>query len=130
MELMKLRIRDNSIRLRLSRPEVETLSTDGLVSAKVPFPAGAKFVYCLESSPACVDPTAHFAEGELSVRLPETVVQDWAGSGEVSISAVQMLDDGGTLNILVEKDFECLAPRPGEDESDMFPHPQKDAAGC
>ncbi len=127
---MKLRIRDNSIRLRLTRPEVETLSTDGLVGGKVPFPAGAQFVYCLESSPACVDPTAQFAEGELSVRFPETAVQDWAGSGEVAISAVQMLDDGGTLDILVEKDFECLAPRPGEDESDMFPHPQKDEAGC
>lgn len=127
---MKLRIRDNSIRLRLSRPEVATLSTDGLVGGKVPFPAGAQFLYCLESSPACVDPTAQFAEGELSVRLPETAVQDWAGSDEVAISAVQMLDDGGTLNILVEKDFECLAPRPEEDESDMFPHPQKGAAGC
>jgi len=127
---MKLRIRDNSIRLRLSRPEVEKLSTDGLVGGKVPFPAGAQFVYCLESSPACVDPTAQFAEGELSVRLPETAVRDWAGSGEISITAVQMLDGGGTLNILVEKDFECLAPRPGEDESDMFPHPQKGAADC
>lgn len=126
---MKLRIRDNSIRLRLTRPEVETISTDGLVGGKVPFPEGAQLVYCLESSPACVDPTAQFANGELSVRLPESAVQHWAASDEVSIRAVQTLEDGGTLNILVEKDFACLAPREGEDESDMFPHPEEGTAG-
>lgn len=126
---MKLRIRDNSIRLRLTRPEVETIRTDGLVGGKVPFPAGAQFVYCLESSPACVDPTAQFANGELSVRLPESAVRDWAASDEVSIRAELPLDDGSTLNILIEKDFACLAQREGEDESDMFPHPQDGAAG-
>ncbi len=33
------------------------------------------------------------------------------------------VDDGDSLKILVEKDFACLAPREGEDESDMYPHP-------
>ena len=32
--------------------------------------------------------------------------------------------------ILVEKDFQCLAPREGEDESDMFPHPDGDSTTC
>jgi hypothetical protein len=34
------------------------------------------------------------------------------------------------LKILVEKDFACLAPREGEDESDMFPHPKAATDGC
>jgi hypothetical protein len=34
------------------------------------------------------------------------------------------------LNILVEKDFACLAPRAGEDERDMYPHPNADEAQC
>lgn len=128
-EVMKLRIRDNSIRLRLTRPEVDTIGTDGLVGGKVSFPGGAQFIYCLESSPACVDPTAQFANGELSVRLPESAVQYWTTSDDVSIRAAQTLDDGGTLVILIEKDFACLAPREGEDESDMFPHPEEGTAG-
>jgi hypothetical protein len=35
------------------------------------------------------------------------------------------------LGILVEKDFACLAPREGEDESDMYPHPEaKQGESC
>ena len=120
---MKLRIRDNSIRLRLSRSEVALLGTEGLVGAKVTFAGGARFVYCLESSPACVDAAAQFSGDGLSVRLPESSVQQWVHSDDISIEATQGLDDGGQLKILVEKDFTCLAPREGEDESDLFPHP-------
>jgi hypothetical protein len=34
------------------------------------------------------------------------------------------------LRILVEKDFACLAPREGEDESDMFPNPLSGKETC
>jgi len=127
---MKLRIRDNSIRLRLTKTEVEAINTAGLVSASVPFAGGARLVYVIESSPACVDPAARFDGGELSVRLPESVVKHWATTEEVSITAEQALDEGGFLNILIEKDFACLAPRDGEDESDMYPHPEQGSANC
>lgn len=127
---MKLRIRDNSIRLRLTRGEVESISTDGLISASVPFSGGVTFDYVLESSPACVKPVAMFSNNVLSVRLPEKDVIEWAGTEAVSISAEQLLDDGGQLNLLVEKDFACLAPREGEDESDMYPHPEEGTNTC
>ena len=45
---MKLRIRDNSIRLRLTRGEVDSLRADGLVKARTEFPAGHEFGYELE----------------------------------------------------------------------------------
>jgi len=127
---MKLRLRDNSIRLRLTQGEVDSVSEQGLVKASVPFSAGVSFDYVLESSPACVKPAAHFSNGVLQVSLPQDAVRDWAGSEQVSITADQDLDDGGLLHILVEKDFACLAPRPGEDESDMFPHPPDGEAGA
>ena len=122
---MKLRIRDNSIRLRLSRSEVDSVSSDGLVKASVPFSGGVRFDYILESSPACVKPVAQYSNHALTVRLPEKEVQRWAASEQVSIAAEQLLDEGGQLHILVEKDFACLAPREGEDESDMYPHPEQ-----
>jgi len=123
---MKLRVRDNSIRLRLTRTEVEQIRSDGLVKASVPFSAGVSFDYILEGSPACIEPTAHFSNSALKVCLPEEAAKQWASSERVSVSAQQLLDDGQQLNILVEKDFACLAPRDGEDESDMFPHPDED----
>lgn len=127
---MKLRIRDNSIRLRLSQSEVATIRSVGIVGGKVTFAADSRLVYCLESSPACVDPAARFADGELLVRLPEAIVIQWADSDEISIEATQSLDDGDSLKILIEKDFACLTPREEEDESDLYPHPQEGGTNC
>lgn len=120
---MKLRIRDNSIRLRLERGEVDTLRADGLVPCKIVFPGGQELSYVVESSPAVVNPGAFLSDNNLAVRLPESTVLAWATSEQVSIEGEQLLEDGEKLSILVEKDFACLAPREGEDESDMFKHP-------
>lgn len=120
---MKLRIRDNSIRLRLTRSEVEELRETGLVASKTGFPGGREFRYQLESSPASVSPGAFLSESVLTVRLPESAVLAWAATEQVSILGEQLLQDGENLGILVEKDFACLAPRENEDESDMYPHP-------
>ncbi len=127
---MKLRVRDNSIRLRLTRSEVDLVRTDGLVRGRVPFAGRNSFDYILESSPATVKPEAHISNNVLTVRIPETEILSWANSNEVSISACQILDGGDQLSILVEKDFACLAPREGEDESDMYPHPDAGKEDC
>lgn len=121
---MKLRVRDNSIRLRLTRSEVELVRNDGLVRGRVPFAGRNNFDYVLESSPATVKPEAHISNNVLTVRIPEAEIIRWSDSDEVSIAASQILDGGDQLNILVEKDFACLAPREGEDETDMYPHPE------
>lgn len=126
---MKLRIRDNSIRLRLTRTEVDTLRDEGMVKARTAFPGGRELRYEVESSPASVKPGASLSGTTLTVRLPESVVRAWANSEQVSINGEVQHSDGEVLTILVEKDFACLAPREGEDESDMFPHPAAGTAG-
>ena len=115
------------MRLRLMRGEVEALQQQGLVSARTGFPGSRSFRYVVESSPASVNPAAFLSDNVLTVRLPESVVLAWATTEQVSIEGEQSLDDGEKLTILVEKDFACLAPREGEDESDMYPHPQADS---
>ncbi len=124
---MKLRIRDNSVRLRLTPTEVDALRQEGLVSARTDFPGGREFRYEIESSPASVTPAAFLSDNVLTVRLPETSVLAWATTEQVSIKGEQLLDEGENLTIIVEKDFSCLAPREGEDESDMYPHPQAES---
>ena len=123
---MKLRIRDNSVRLRLMRSEVDALRKDGLVSSKIEFPGNREFNYEVESSPASVNPGAFFSDNVLTVRLPETSVLAWAASEQVSIDGEQLLDDGQRLSILVEKDFACLVPRDDEDDAEMFENPDAD----
>ncbi len=112
------------------RGEVDALRNDGLVSAQTGFPGGRTFSYVVESSPASVKPAAFFSDNVVTVRIPETTVLAWATSEQVSIEGEQVRDDGETLSLLVAKDFVCLAPREGEDESDMYPHPETDEGGC
>ena len=128
---MKLRIRDNSIRLRLTRGEVDQLRDEGVVKAVTSFPGGREFRYEVESSPASVNPGAFLSDNKITVRLPESAVGAWEASEQVSVTGEQQHENGELLSILVEKDFSCLAPREGEDESDMYPHPaaQSDEGG-
>lgn len=120
---MKLRILGNSLRLRLSVPEVEELLKKGMVSAQITFGENALF-YSLEmhSGP---DIYADFRDGRIKVEVPEGEGKHWATSEQVSMEAMQMLTDKESLRILIEKDFTCLKPREGEDESQLFPNPQE-----
>lgn len=127
---MKLRIRDNSIRLRLTRGEVEQLAREGAVASAVAFPGGTRLEYAVECAPGVDVPAAGYAGERLWVSLPEAQVREWAASDRVSLGGQQALGGAASLAILVEKDFECLTPRSGEDESDMFPHPLKDVESC
>jgi hypothetical protein len=127
---VKLRIRENSLRLRLSKGEVASLGKDGLVSGSTEFPGERTLRYTIESSPASVAPAAFFSDNTITVRVPESSVLAWSSSEQVAIDGEQRLDNGTLLSILVEKDFACLAPRAGEDESDLYPHPQAHEGGC
>lgn len=126
---MKLRIQGNSIRLRLTRSEVDQMQREGRVDAAVAFPDGARLGYSLRSASAFSEVTAEFTDERIAINVPEAILRQWASTDEVSIAASQQLGQGGTLALLVEKDFACLAPREGEDDSDMFPHPLEDDHG-
>ena len=104
---MKLRIRDNSVGLRLTKEEVETLRKQGVVSARSGFPGGRELRYELESSPASVAPAAFYSDNVLTVRLPETAVLAWATTEQVTIEGEQVLVDGEKIAIAVEKDLDA-----------------------
>lgn len=123
---MKIRMQDNSIRLRLTRGEVDEVQREGLVRRTVSFSGGASLDYSLESSSVSGAAAARYTDDGIVVSIPQSLVREWATTEQVSIAASQPLGPDSALAILVEKDFECLTPRQGEDESDMFPHPLKD----
>jgi hypothetical protein len=121
---LKLRIQDNSIRFRLTRSEVDSLGQDGSVSGVVHFPGGSSLEYAVETSSLTGQPRANFSHDRLVVQIPQAAARQWAATEQVSITGAESLDKG-SLAILVEKDFACLTPREGENETDMFPHPLK-----
>ena len=127
---MKLRVLDNSIRLRLTQSEVETVSAEGLVRGRVRFAGSNTFDYILESSPATVRPEAQISNNVLTGRVPKMDVAQWAHPDRISNEAEQVLEDRERLTSLVEKDFHGLTPRDGEDDSDMYPHPEAGSRTC
>lgn len=126
---MKLRIQDNSIRFRLTRKEVDALRDSGRVSAAVSFADGSCLEYSIETSTLTGQPRANYSADGLVVQIPQATARQWAATDEVSITGAQPLENG-ELTILVEKDFACLAPREGDDETDLFPHPRKGQETC
>lgn len=121
---MKLRIRGNSVRLRLTQSEVARFGHTGAIKETVEFGAEAsrQFSYTLETT--CENyVNASFENNGLRVFVPNAQAADWINSGEVGIEAAQNVGDGKFLRILIEKDFACFEARPFEDESDSFPHP-------
>lgn len=122
---MKIRILDNSIRLRLSQTEVQHLSEKGKVEAQTQFglAPNASLIYSLEKKET---PAIHaaFSDNRIQIFLPNQMATDWATSDEVGLEDDMPLGDGIALHILVEKDFKCLTER-SEDESDLFPNPNE-----
>ncbi|MGB5163841.1 MAG: hypothetical protein WBN09_07595 [Woeseiaceae bacterium] len=128
---MKLRIRGDSIRLRLKQSEVREVATGKSIVETTRFP-DATFCYRLElvDGDSCA---TTFSGGTMTIGLPRDAVVAWASGNEVAIKHEQMLADGA-LTVLVEKDFACLTPgdhRDHDDDADTFPHPDAGSGdGC
>lgn len=122
---MKLRIRGNTVRIRVSQSEMAEISHAGFAEDSAEFGPGSRLSYRVEVAPDGPI-SASYAGDCVNVRLPQDAVDRWQRPEEVSIEGEQPLDDGGSLSILVEKDYACLAPRDGEeDEADLFPNPRR-----
>jgi hypothetical protein len=121
---MKLRIRGNSLRLRVSRTELLQIAEQGSAEDSIRFAPGTEWRYGIEVKPGG-DVAARFAANSLRVILPKARVERWLDDREVAIEGQQAIGGGETLRILIEKDYTCLAPRTGEDDSDLFANPQQ-----
>ncbi|MBV8909858.1 MAG: hypothetical protein JOZ89_03760 [Gammaproteobacteria bacterium] len=120
---MKLRIKGPTLRLRLTQSEIDALRQYGVVEERVPFPANATLVYRLRRDAQAREIRASYEGSVLEIRIPEAAAQQWCTSEQVTLAHSQPLAEGA-LHITLEKDFACLTPRSGEDESDNFPHPE------
>lgn len=118
---MKIRIKGNSIRVRLSRSEVAAFANDGYLEDTTDFGSSA-LVYAMQRAdiPAL---TATFVNGKITVHVPGATAQAWTGTDMVGFS--NDAETGkGTLFVLVEKDFQCI-DNTLEDQSDNYINPNK-----
>ena len=122
--VLKLRIRGNSIRIRMSRREVAMLASTGSVEESVQFSANPddRLFYVVETSHEIESARAWGANRRIGVTLPQSAALSWAETDQIGIENLQPIADTSMLRIVVEKDFQCLRPRSDEDESDNFPN--------
>lgn len=119
---MKIRIRGNSVRFRLSMSEVDALSTSGYVEARTVFPSGT-FTYAVRVSEGATKLQADFREQSIILQLPVADGKAWNTNEVVGFQHEQPLKGGGSLALLLEKDFACLETR-DEEDTDTYPNPK------
>jgi len=122
---MKLRIRGNSLRLRLTKREVAQIGAGDAVEEMIEFGGkpSQRLIYALKTDDGVENPTAFFEDGRITVHIPKMQAEEWTRTNQIGIEAEKPLGENGTLRILIEKDFSCLEPRKGEDDADTFAHP-------
>lgn len=112
---MKIRIKGNSLRYRLTQSEVARLGTTGRLEEHTTF-MKQTFTYAIEA--VNNDKlTADFADNRIVMYMPVSMIEELNNTDKVGFS-----DSSGSVSLLVEKDFACI-DNTEEDQSDHYPNP-------
>jgi Family of unknown function (DUF7009) len=121
---MKLRIKGDSLRLRVGPGEVARLIDVGRVEETIHFGLEdeARLTYAVEVG--AVDAMTVRHEGtRVTVILPRGSARAWAQGADVGVYGSVGVSSG-RLEIAVEKDWACLDKSEGE-ETETFPNPKQ-----
>jgi hypothetical protein len=125
---MKLRIKGNSLRLRVSPSEIERLLTIGRIEETIRFAPqqDASLTYALECMASEKKIDVRYRPHEVTVVISTGTAHKWAEEEQVGVySAVNI--GGSQLEVAVEKDFACLEGDEA-DNADTFPNPRSGAS--
>ena len=125
---MKLRIRGNSLRLRVSRSEVARLLAGNSLEETIQFTpeASACFAYSVQKASSVNRPTVQYSGSKVTILIPGDQANAWGASEQVGITEDISLGVLGALALLIEKDFACL-DRSDDENQDTFPNPNAGA---
>jgi hypothetical protein len=110
---MKLRFRQNSLRLRVNRQEAAMLAAGQELAERVTFGGGATLDYVLTPS-AGFEQAAEFDGKLIRVTAP---LGEWARGTEIGF----YFEVEPGLKVAVEKDLECVDGPADEKDPDAFP---------
>ncbi len=119
---MKIRIKGNSIRYRLTKSEVQTFCETGFFKETTAF-GNRVFTYAVATGVGEERMKAIFEDSGITLFLNEEERQGWAKSSQVGFQHRMQLGDGTELALLLEKDFVCM-DETVEDQSDNYPNPR------
>lgn len=116
---MKIRIKGNSIRLRLTKTDVQNLKEKGIVEEKTILGAEQIFEYSLVVDEKTATISADFLANKITVSLSKREARILTETDEITLDGIQKNGEENGLFILVEKDLQCLDTT-SEDQSDMY----------
>ncbi len=122
---MKLRLRENSIRLRLLQSEVEQLRQNGTVSEKIRFNEQQTLTYTLVVSATATEISSRFENREIIIEIPMGAALEWTTTDLIGLENKQKINENLTLEITLEKDFACLDRPFDADIRDAVPRPSQ-----
>lgn len=114
---MKIRIKGNSVRFRLTQSEVKQLCEQGIVTEHTSF-GDATFNYSVKMVMDKKTMWTEFKNETITLYLPKTLGEGWYENDLVGFEHHQ-----NDLYLLLEKDFTCL-DNTMEDQSDNYPNPK------
>jgi len=121
---MKLRIKGNSIRIRLTKTEVASISSEeGYLEEEISF-GNTKLIYALQQVGTGNELSASFEGNKITLFVPSALTNGWPQNNVVGFEANMPLGDNRSLYLLLEKDFVCL-DHTTEDQSDNYENPNK-----
>lgn len=121
---MKLRIKGNSIRIRLTKTEVNRISSeDGYLEEQTSF-GNTYFIYALQQTGTGNELSASYEGNKITMFVPAVLVKDWPQNNVVGFEARMPVSNDQSLFLLLEKDFVCL-DHTTEDQSDNYENPNK-----
>ena len=112
---MKLRIKSDSLRYRLTRSDVDTLAKEGYLEERINF-AGNPLIYSLQLSDG-QELTVSYIDNKITMSISHKMVDDLIHTDKVGFE-----NHDGESHLLIEKDFVCL-DEVAEDQSDNYPNP-------
>jgi hypothetical protein len=112
---MKIRIKGNSLRYRLSKSDVERFCSVGYIEEITDF-GSQQLIYALQRG-GHDGLEATFDNNKITVTMPATMASEWDQTDRVGFDG-----QDNKLTLLIEKDFQCL-DNVVEDQSDNYPHP-------
>ncbi|MEO9512104.1 MAG: hypothetical protein ABJN84_02220 [Flavobacteriaceae bacterium] len=119
---MKIRIKGNSVRFRLTKTEVDTFCETGSFSEQTTFNRST-FTYRLFAKEEISALEAEFEDNTITMVLPKKEANIWSSSSRVGYDNTMRLKNGEELYLLLEKDFVCM-DETIEDQSDNYPNPK------
>jgi hypothetical protein len=121
---MKIRIKGNSIRYRLTKTEIDNFGKNGWLEDKTEFIDGHSFHYRLEKKTSITNLEAFFSGNRICIFVPDGIAAEWTTTAVVSFDYKMNIGEGKELFLLIEKDFVCL-DHSFEDQSDNYENPNK-----